>query len=284
MDGCRNKLVNVVSGVPQSSVLGPLLFLLYTSEFFSILDNKLIGYDDDSTLMAVVPSSGARVTVAESLNRDLVRVNAWCDLWRMKLNASKTKTMIVSRASTIHLQSPPLTIDGTVLKESDDLDILGVTFDSKLTFEKHLRSVSRAAPQTLGILRKSWRAFHDRLLIRRCFWSFILPVLEYCSAVWCSADDRHLKLLDRVVSGACFLAGGVLKCNLFHCRYVAVLCMLYKIRWNPMHPLYGALTVPYVPAWVTRSALIAHRHTYASPRCRTSQYHRTFIPLSISLE
>ena len=83
--------------------------------------------------MAVVPSPGARVTVAESLNRDLVRVNAWCDLWGMKLNASKTKTMIVSRSGTMHPQSPPLTIDGTVLKESDDLDILGVTFESKLT-------------------------------------------------------------------------------------------------------------------------------------------------------
>ena len=102
VDGCRSKLVNVVSGVPQGSVLGPLLFLLYTSELFSILENKLIGYADDSTLMAVVPSPGARVRVAESLNRDLVRVNAWCDLWGMKLNASKTKTMIVSRSRTMH--------------------------------------------------------------------------------------------------------------------------------------------------------------------------------------
>ena len=122
--------------------MGPLLFLLYTSELFSFLENKLIGYADDSTLMAVVPSPGARVTVAESLNRDLVRVNAWCDLWGMKLNASKTKSMIVSRSRTMHPQSPPLTINGTMLKESDDLDILGVTFDSKLTFEMHLRSVS----------------------------------------------------------------------------------------------------------------------------------------------
>ena len=77
VDGCRSKLVNVMSGVPQGSVLGPLLFLLHTSELFSILENKLIGYADDSTLIAVVPSPFVRVTVAESLNRDLVRVNAW---------------------------------------------------------------------------------------------------------------------------------------------------------------------------------------------------------------
>ena len=59
--------------------------------------------------------------------------------------------MIVSRSRTMLLQPPPLTIDGTVLKESDDLAILGVTFDSKLTFEKHLRSVSRAASQRLSL-------------------------------------------------------------------------------------------------------------------------------------
>ena len=155
VDGCRSKLVNVVSGVPQGSVFGPLLFLLYTSELFYVLENKLIGYADDSTLIAVVPSPGLRVAVAESLIRDLGRVSEWCDLWGMKLNASKTKIMIVSRSRTMHPQSPPLTIGGTVLKESDNLVILGVTFDSKMTFEKHLRSVSRAPSHRLGILRKS---------------------------------------------------------------------------------------------------------------------------------
>ena len=69
---------------------------------FFILDNKLIGYTDDSTSIAIVPSSGVRVTVAESLSRDLVKVSEWCDQWRLKLNASKTKTMIVSRSRTMH--------------------------------------------------------------------------------------------------------------------------------------------------------------------------------------
>ena len=124
VDGCRSKLVNVVSGVPQGSVLGPSLFLLYTSELFSILENKLIGYGADSTLMAVVPPPGIRVAVAESLICDLRRVSEWCHLWGMKLNATKTKTMIVLRSRTVHPQSPPLTIGKTVLKDTDDLVIL----------------------------------------------------------------------------------------------------------------------------------------------------------------
>ena len=89
----------------------------------------------------------------------------WCDLWGMKLNECKTKNMIVSRSRTVHPQLTPLTLDGTVLKESANLVILGVTFDAKMTFEKHLRSVSSAAAQRLGIMRMSWQVFHDWSLL-----------------------------------------------------------------------------------------------------------------------
>ena len=110
-----------------------------------------------------------------------------------------------------------------MLKESDNLVILGLTFDSKLTFEKHLRSVSRVSSQRLSILRKSWQVFHDRLLLGRCFLGYVLPVLKYCSAVCYSAVDTHLKLLDRVVSGSSFLTGGVFECDLANRLSVAVL-------------------------------------------------------------
>ena len=79
-------------------------------------------------------------------------------LWQMKLNTSKTTTMIVSRSRTMHPQSPVLTIDGTVLNESDDLDILGRTFESKIIF-------SRSAFEWLGIFKKSWRVFNHRLAL-----------------------------------------------------------------------------------------------------------------------
>ena len=65
--------------MPQGSVLGSLLFLLYTAELFSEVENKLYGYADDSTLVAVVPSPGERVAVSESTNRDLNRV-IMCDV------------------------------------------------------------------------------------------------------------------------------------------------------------------------------------------------------------
>ena len=76
-----------------------------------------------------------------------------------------------------------------------------------------------------------------------------------------------------------FFADGVLESHLAHQRSLAVLCMLFKIMSNPMHTLIGALPLPYVTARVTRGALIAHRHSVEPPRCRTSQYRRTFVPL-----
>ena len=85
VDGCHSKLVNVVSEVPKGSVLGPQLSLLFTAELFSTVENKLYGYADGSTLMAVVPSPGERVAVSESMNRHLNRVSVWCNLCGMKL-------------------------------------------------------------------------------------------------------------------------------------------------------------------------------------------------------
>ena len=71
-------------------------------------------------------------------------------------------------------------------------------------------------------------------------------------------------------------------CTIKH-RSVAELCMLFKIRSNPMHPLRGALPLPYVPGRVNRGALVAHRHSFAPPRCRTSESQKLCAPLCASL-
>ena len=82
--------------------------------------------------------------------------------------------MIVSRSRRVHPPLTPSILDITVLKESADLVVLGVTFDAKMTFEKCLRSVSSATAQRPGIMRKFWQVFHDRSLLLRSFW-FLCP-------------------------------------------------------------------------------------------------------------
>ena len=85
---------------------------MHTSEPLSTPENNLIGFANDSTVLSAVSSPGIRVTVAESMNRDLVKVSEWCNLWGMKFNANKS--MRVSMSRTMHPSHPPsLTIGGT---------------------------------------------------------------------------------------------------------------------------------------------------------------------------
>ena len=147
-------------------------------------------------------------------------------------------------------------------------------FVSDIWFKDDLWEASslgfRSSFSKLGILRMSWRVFHDRSLLGRCFRGFVLPVLEYYSAVWCSAANAYLKLLYRAVSGARFLTGSVLECDISHRRSVAVLCMLYKIRCYPVHPLKYIYI--YINIWCSTWTVCASAGY--TPRCsgRTSAH------------
>ena len=196
--------------------------------------------------------------------------------------------MIVSRSRTMHPQSPPLTIGGTVLKES-----LEMTFGSKMTIEKHLRSVSRAASQRIGILRKSCRVFHDRSFLMRCFRGFVLPfwsTLLQCGArlpihilnyrtmqsvvpsfslgVWLSVT---LLIIDLWQYCVCCIRSGVTRCIL-----LMVLSRIVCARAG-----YTSVSHRYTRRWA--AGRVAHPYTYAPPRCRPLQYRMTFIPSTVSL-
>ena len=190
--------------------------------------------------------------------------------------------MLVFMSSTIHSQSTQLTPYGAVLKGSADLDILGETFDAKMTVDKHLGSVSRAAAQRPGIMRMSWQVFHNRSLLLQSLWCFLLPVLEYCSAVLCC------RFTPKTTGWSCeeylFLAGGVLECTVINRRSAAALCMLFKIKRNPMHPQNGSLPLPYVPASVTRGALVAHRNSLCLLVAELLSIAGPLCLLSISME
>ena len=124
----------------------------------------------------------------------------------------------------------------------------------------HLHLISRAASQRLGILRKSWRVFHDRLL-REMLSSFCPACFEVLFCIKVLGWRYTPKLLNCVVSGA-FLKLWVWVIVHIVDVCMSVLCTMYMIRCNPVHPLHGALPVPNMPVRVTRGALVAHRYTY----------------------
>ena len=191
----------VISGVPQGSVLGSLLFLIYTADLGCNLENKLVQYADDSTLMCSVRSPDDRVAASDSLCRDLRKIQQWCKRWGMKLNAKKTKNLIVSRSRTVNPPHPQVLVSGCPIdiENSDHLTILVVNFDSKFNFIDHLKSVSSVASRKIGIIHKAAFIYQDEKVNLSCFRSFVLPLPEYCSPVWMSATDSNLNVLSKIV-------------------------------------------------------------------------------------
>ena len=206
--------IDVVSGVPQSSVLGPLLFLLYIADLPGLLQIVLVGYVDDSTLLCTIPHPRDRSSVSASLNDDLAVISDWCSRWGMLANPSKMRGMLISRSRTVESSFHDLVVDGTVVEMVSELKILDVILDFKLAFEKQVRTKAASASRRVGFLRKTMSVFRDVAVVAKCIWAFILPVLEYCSPVWVSAATSHLSLFDRVVGQVSRLSGGSVSCDL----------------------------------------------------------------------
>ena len=276
VDGHQGEWRSVISGVPQGSVLGPLLFILYTHDMCIGLENQLA---DDATLIAVIPSPHHRHLVSESLNKDLSKIYDWCNLWGMKLNANKTQSMIVSRSRTVYPNHRDLFINNVVLTTCGSFKILGVLSDSKFTFEQHVRSISSSVAQKIGLFRKSYKIFGGPSVLRKCFISFILPCLEYCSPTWSSAAASHLKLLDRNVRACKFLNFLILRLTCgtadlsVHC-----VCSIRSFIIPGIE-----LPNPFQPAQITRNALNANTQAFSVRRCNASQYLRCFIPATTRL-
>jgi hypothetical protein len=114
-----------------------------------------------------------------------------------------------------------------VIGVSQWLVVLGVTFDSKLTFEAHIRDVVSSSSRAWGIIRKAFKIFQSLDVLNTCFRSYVLSRLECCAPVWGSATSCHLRLLDEVVHRAAVLCRASTLCELSHRRNVSFLCMLY---------------------------------------------------------
>ena len=127
------------------------------------------------------------------------------------------------------------------IRASPNLDILGVKFDSKLTFEGHVRGIVSRVSQGIGALRLVKLIFVDTSVLLRCSFAFVLPILEYCSPVWGSAAECHLKRLERQVYSVARLCPDQSSLSLCHRRRVTWQSMLFMVNSNSNHCLFNEL-------------------------------------------
>ena len=176
--------MNVVTrGVPQGSVLGPLLFTLYLSDFSAVLKNCKYGFYADDLLIYVHAEPGTLNNAILKMNEDIVRVVEWASSNKLTLNAKKTNAMILGTSrfvKNIARNNPPhIIVDGTDLPYSESIVYLGVTISNTLSWEKQVsRTVSKVNAALYQI--KLCGNLFPLSLRTRLVTTLIFPIFDYC--------------------------------------------------------------------------------------------------------
>jgi len=168
---------DVLSGVPQGSVLGPILFLLYVNDMVDIfgVDLSVKLYADDVKMYSIIDDIGS----SPSLQCGLNKLTEWCTKWQMSINISKCFVLTVGRTCGSSLYS----INNEKLPFSNTANDLGVCVDSKLRFSCHYDNIVAKAHQRASLILRCFLC-RDPSVLFRAFVTFVRPVLEYCSPVW----------------------------------------------------------------------------------------------------
>lgn len=204
INGFASGFKPVIAGVPQGSILGPLLFLIYINDIVRTLNCNVRLFADDTSLYVVVESPA---TAANILNDNLTNVHNWADQWLVSFNPSKTESMVISRKRNKPLH-PRLLMDNILVNEVDKHKHLGIVFSNDCNWHVHIVAIANKAWQRINILR-AFKFKLDRNSLERMYFSFIRPVLEYSGTVWdnCSNEDKkYIESIQieamRIVTGA----------------------------------------------------------------------------------
>ena len=189
LEGCHSEWSAVLSGVPQGSVLGPLLFLVYVNDLPDTVHSGVKMFADDTKLYSHVspPAGGVQ------LQADLDALNRWSNTWLMPFNLSKCKVLHLGRAN------PGLeyTMSGAMLDSTPLEKDLGVLVDADLKFREQASSAVAKATQILAVIRRSF-ALIDEVTLPLLFTTLVRPHLEYGNLVWGPFNRADQRLVERV--------------------------------------------------------------------------------------
>jgi len=231
----------VTSGVPQGSVIGPLLFIFYINDIANEISPSSIHklYADD--LKAY--NTGVNDKEGKMLSNTLQNITRWANDWQLPISTEKSKWLLISNKPK-HSKLPPagtgFQLAGINLPITSEVLDLGVTFNSKLNFSDHISSIIGKAKQKLFLVKKIFVSKNPNILIM-AFKTYVIPLLEHCSQVWnphTVTDIRRLESVQRLFTkrlpgfqGLGYMAR-LQKANLYTLelrRMWADLCFCYKI-------------------------------------------------------
>jgi len=186
-------LRKITCGVPQGSILGPTLFLLYINDMYQV-SNKLnfILFADDTNLLF----SGKDINkVCKTLNVELEKLCDWFAENKLSLNVEKTNYMIFGNKKVDC--KVDIVINHLKVKQIDVTKFLGVYIDNKLSWKSHCDYIHNVLSRHIGILYKSSKLLHEKSLYT-LYTSFILPYLQYCCEIWGNGNNgKKLFLLQK---------------------------------------------------------------------------------------
>ena len=188
--------VNVRMGVPQGSILGPLLFTIFVNDLPAALSrSKVMLYADETTVYFADPSAQR---VEEVLTEDLGRLSCWIAQNGLRMNLQKTQFLSMSRrCREEEAKRLQVMVNEEALEMSEEVKYLGVTIDRQLSWRKHVDGIQKKCFSMLGLLFRVRRALPTELT-KRLYLALVQPHLVYCAVVWAECSQVDARKLDSV--------------------------------------------------------------------------------------
>ena len=223
LPGASSNWSSVQAGVPQGSILGPLLFLLYINDIVEDIQSSIRLFADDTSLYIIVDDPlGAAIT----LNSDLSRIHRWASQWLVTFNPSKSESLLFSRKINKPYH-PPLTMNYQQVTEVTNHKHLGLYFSSKGTWHEHIEYIKKKAWQRIYIMRRC-KFLLDRKSLQTIYFSFIRPLLEYADVVWSNCTQYEAQELELIQNEAARIVTGAT-------RLVSINSLLTETGWESLH-------------------------------------------------
>ena len=285
---CVSSAMNTNAGVPQGSVLGPLLFLVYVNDISDSLLSLTRLFADDSSLFYAASSL---TDIEGIINHDLRILSAWAKQWLITFNPSKTEAVLFTLKKIDDF--PQLYFENTLINFVADHKHLGLTLSNNGQWHKHIENIITNAAKVIGIMRKLKYTF-NRQALNQIYISYVLPILEYSSIVWDGCTLQESQTLEKLQNEAARIVTGLTRSvslfNLYReCGWVPLmerrkeqkLVFMYKAIYGIV-PSYITDHIPPLVRETTNYPL-RNNNNVTVPFTRTEISHRSCIPSSISL-